>query len=176
MFRVALSRGQRSRLTNNINAAFRIRTAVNAQSQLRTISIFPFQTSIDSAKAKLEASPTEENTLNYLRALNNQDPKNVVTTIEKGWSSGHIPVKENFIREYVKAAAKLNKLDTINISSLLALMANSRSGGGAKLTDEEISEILRKAITGTPQGNNNGGGGGGFSAGRSADEPLHVVK
>lgn len=126
-----------------------------------------------NAKDAIDANPSEENILRYVQATNLTNPKEVITTIEKGWNTGKIPINEAFIKEYFKAAAKVNKLDSINITSLLAVLAKrSAADGQTPLSDPEISHLIRSATMNSSSHN----GGGGFSAGKSPDEPLHVIK
>ena len=158
--------------------------AVLSQQQYRSMGIF---SGLDFKKAQLKKTldldPNNETAmLNYMTSLTQSEPITVVRMIEKGWSTRAIPVNEAYLREYLKAVAKLGKLDSINITGLLALIArphgqgasagDAMHSGGAGLSAEEISNLIKNVTTAS----NSGGGGGFGGAGRTPAEPLYVVK
>jgi disulfide oxidoreductase YuzD len=73
---------------------------------------------LERLRAVLERNPADENSmLNYVRLMNIKDAGNAATFIEAGWVNGNLPVKEVFIKEYIKEASTLGNLDTVNVSA-----------------------------------------------------------
>ncbi len=130
----------------------------------------------ENAKKAMESMPSEENLLRFLQVSNmSGNSREVIQTMEKGWNTGKIPVNEAFLKEYIKAAAQLKKLDSINITSLLAVLAkssgNASAAGAVTLSDPEILNLIKSATAGAGVP-----GAGGLAAGYSAEQPLHVIK
>eukprot|EP00600_Ochromonadales_sp_CCMP1393_P004562 CAMPEP_0174969612 /NCGR_PEP_ID=MMETSP0004_2-20121128/8872_1 /TAXON_ID=420556 /ORGANISM="Ochromonas sp., Strain CCMP1393" /LENGTH=724 /DNA_ID=CAMNT_0016219147 /DNA_START=355 /DNA_END=2529 /DNA_ORIENTATION=+ len=156
--------------------------------QVREISFlnnFVAQRRVNRLKKQMDESPGESTLLEYLKAVAEVNPKEVCVYLERGWSSGVIPVNEAFMKEYFKAVGKMNRFDRINISHLLALLARSEAGtalkngsaDGSKLSPQAIAELLAKASGGASGGALGGGGGGGsFGAGSSPTDPLYVTR
>jgi hypothetical protein len=131
-----------------------------------------------ASKEALNANPTVENTLNYCQNTVDVNPKEVITLIEKGWGAGKFPVNNEFCTVYFRAAAKLNKLSSINYTNLLALLAAAGQKGAAgtpeaMLSQPEIAALVQNArmsATAAPAG------GAAFGAGQSSTMPLHIQK
>jgi hypothetical protein len=178
MFRAVLFQGRRSAtrtvaLTASGNIG-KVHGIGSAQGRRSFISVNNMAR--ESAKKAVETSPTEENLLRYLQVSNmSGNSKEVIQTMEKGWNTGKIPVNEAFLKEYIKAAAQLKRLDSINISSLLAVLANGRTNaaeaGATALSNTEIAALIKNATAGS-----SAPGAGALAAGYSAEQPLHVIK
>jgi hypothetical protein len=48
----------------------------------------------------------------------------LITVLTRGWENGKLPVNEAFLKEYLKSAAALKKLDTLNITGSLKQLNN----------------------------------------------------
>ena len=70
----------------------------------------------------------------YFKSISVTHPKECIEQIHTGWQNGKVPANEDVIREYLKAAASLKKLDSLDLSGLLALAHKERqnlsSNGG----------------------------------------------
>jgi len=99
----------------------------------------------------------------YLRLLSSVSPKDAIQEISAGWDNGKFPVDEFFVREYLKAASALGKMDSVNISGILDLMRRGAVSavGGAGGRGFNAFE--------------SGGSRFGLSAGGSPNEPLYVT-
>lgn len=151
------------------------RLSYPTQQQRSIVNIFKNFQGINKAaqlKQMMENNPDERTVLEYLRALNAISPLEVSAYIERGWTGGKFPVNEEFLREYLKAVASMKKLDSLNITGLLALLNKSLASGG--VTDPKVlgaansaafninvSDVLRP--TSRP-----------FNAGSSPFEPLYI--
>ncbi len=139
------------------------------------------QAEINQLEKQLETSSRDIRLVHqYLRALGRLRPKEAVAYIERGWQNQSLPMTEELLKEYLKSAASLNKLDGLNVSGLLA-MANKAQGGvlggaaaagGAGAGTIDVAAFLRSAGAGA------GGrlGGGTYSAGASPLEPLYIAQ
>lgn len=106
---------------------------------------------------------TDERKLHeYLRLLVSVSPKDAIAEIEKGWESGKFPVNEFLVREYLKAAAKLGKMDAVNITGLLALVQQKGVEGAAAAPLRGFSGM--------------GMSMGGSGAGSDPQFPLYVAR
>lgn len=72
-----------------------------------------------NAKDKDVMISDERKTVEYIRSLK---PGEAIQQIERGWKSGTFPASEAVVKEYLKSAASLNKLDSLNVISLLQLI------------------------------------------------------
>lgn len=127
---------------------------------------------VSQLKRLVDSNPDERSVLEYLRALNTVNPYEVSSYIERGWTSGKFPVNEEFLREYLKAVASLRKLDSLNLTGLLALLNKSLETSGVHdpkiigaantvAYNINIADVLRP--TSRP-----------FTAGSSPLEPLFI--
>ena len=58
----------------------------------------------------------------YIKALVAYSPRTAMQQIERGWESGKLPVSDQVLKEYLKCAAELKKLDSVNVAGLMALV------------------------------------------------------
>lgn len=141
-----------------------------------TMNKFKSEYQIDAMKKKVNTNPNDENLVQYFQALNSTRPREVIINIEKGWATGTVPITEPFLKQYFAAAAKLGKLETLNISGLLAILARGNipaaaEGTSGAITEAELSALIRSSIA-----SNKGGVGGNSGAGSTAATPLYVTK
>lgn len=68
-----------------------------------------------------EGMKDEKQLVSYFKSISLVHPKECIEQIQTGWLSGKVPANEDVIREYLKAAAALKKLDTLDITGLLNL-------------------------------------------------------
>ena len=85
-------------------------------------------------RKELESTKDPASFLRYVRMLATAEPKEAVAVIEQGWKSGRIPATEEIVRQYLKAAAALGKLDSVQFSAISELM-NSGARAGASSGD-----------------------------------------
>ena len=69
--------------------------------------------------------------VSYFRSISLSHPKECIEQIHSGWQNGKVPANEDVIREYLKAAAVLKKLDTMDLNGLLSLASKERQLAGA---------------------------------------------
>ena len=82
-------------------------------------------------------------------------PQQVISLIEKGWERGILPMSDEYIKEYIKAVGKVNKIDNLDVKGLLEY-AQRRSAHNGSTTDEfKISDFQSAAseVPGTSPGN-----------------------
>jgi hypothetical protein len=98
----------------------------------------------------------------YFRNLGQISPNEAINQIHKGWESGKLPVNEEILKEYLKAAAATNKLDKMNVTGLLMLLNKSKG------VNEEggMSQAALFSMMNNQKGN---------SAGSSRAEPLYLA-
>lgn len=183
MIRTVLNHGRQGcRLAKNVTVNFRIeQKQQHTIGVSRNLSIFSQMAAKLNAKAAVDANPSLNNAERYLQIISSSDPKEALTTIEKGWAVGKLPFNNDYCSLYFKAAAKLGKLDAINYTNIFTLLAAAQSVGGnsrisqSMQSEAEIAAILQKARANVtaPVG---GVGAAAFGAGNSAEVPLHVVK
>lgn len=90
-----------------------------------------FQKSIGSRlREAIDGTADKKELGDYIRALAINSPRDAITQIERGWENGKLPVSEEIIREYLKSAAQLKVLDTVNLSAILALMQKPNGAAG----------------------------------------------
>lgn len=73
----------------------------------------------------------EKQVVSYFRSISQSHPKECIEQIHSGWQNGKVPANEDVIREYLKAAAVLKKLDTMDLNGLLSLAAKERQMSSA---------------------------------------------
>ena len=78
-----------------------------------------------------DAADTITDEKKILKNLNPKRPGDTIEKIERGWQQGNYPASESIVKEYLKAAAALNKLDSLNVTMLLSLIRQN----GAVTTD-----------------------------------------
>ncbi len=67
--------------------------------------------------------------LDAIRGAQKSDPISVIKALERGWGDRTIPISEPFVKEYLRSAMLSNRIDSVNLSALSAmLVANSTSG------------------------------------------------
>lgn len=80
-------------------------------------------------------------------------PNQVISLIEKGWERGILPMSDEYIKEYIKAVGKVNKIDDLDVKGLLEF-AQKRSQGSSneefKISDFQSAATL---VPGTSPGN-----------------------
>lgn len=112
----------------------------------------------------------EKNIEAYIRQLGQSSPKEALSTIEKGWASGKVPITEGLLKEYLKAASTLKKIDSIDVAGLLTMLnrqnGNERASFSSATLPPNIASLLSSA------GNNNNR----FSSGSSPKDPLYVAR
>lgn len=94
--------------------------------------------------------------LAHLRSTSKVNPKECIDQINSGWQNGKLPASEEIIKEYLKAAASLNKLDTLDVAGLLALTQKGNggiAGANGTITPEAFYAALNasKSTAGTKQ-------------------------
>ena len=94
--------------------------------------------------------------LAHLRSTGKINPKECIDQINSGWQNGKLPASEEIIKEYLKAAASLNKLDTLDVAGLLALTQKGNggiAGANGTITPEAFYAALNasKSTAGTKQ-------------------------
>ena len=135
---------------------------------------FIFQSMQNMANMKkiteaMEGTTDDRKKVAYVRALVSYAPKQAMAQIERGWENGKLPVNEEVLREYLKAAAALKKLDSLNITGLMTLMQKQtgglgESGGaaGGNVSPQTLALLLNS-------------GQQRFSAGGAPNEPLYIA-
>jgi ATP-dependent metalloprotease len=80
-------------------------------------------------------------------------PQQVISLIEKGWERKILPMSEEYIKEYIKAVGKVNKIDNLDLKGLLEFA--QRQGNSAIVDDFKISDFQSAVsqVPGTSPGN-----------------------
>jgi predicted metal-dependent RNase len=112
-----------------INHEMSIPTVLNQQ-QRQFMKIFQ-KNDVSKIREGIDGTSDEKKLGDYIRALAVSSPRDAIAQIERGWENGKIPVSEEIIREYLKSAAQLKVLDTVNLSGILALMQKPNGVAGA---------------------------------------------
>lgn len=115
----------------------------------------------------LEGTTDDRKKVAYIRALVSFAPKSAMTQIERGWESGKLPVNEEILREYLKSAAALKKLDSLNITGLMALTQKHNAGLGGSGDAGGVSPQSLALLLNSGQQR--------FSAGGTPNEPLYIA-
>lgn len=168
-----LAAPHKNQIQERITGAFSSRRINNSYRSMSTSMGSIFNFSLDNVKNKIElaklqsllsqtSNPDEKQIFDYIRLLGSQRPHEAIKFIENGWENNKIPMNEMFLKEYLKAAAAINKLDKINFTSLLALMNKHES---AQSNSNGMASMIRASS-----------GSAGFSAGTSADNPLYLAR
>mmetsp|Transcript_18773 Transcript_18773/g.18093 ORF Transcript_18773/g.18093 Transcript_18773/m.18093 type:complete len:812 (-) Transcript_18773:205-2640(-) len=146
-----------------INHEMSIPTVLNQQ-QRQFMKIFQ-KNDVSKIREGIDGTSDEKKLGDYIRALAVSSPRDAIAQIERGWENGKIPVSEEIIREYLKSAAQLKVLDTVNLSGILALMQkpngvagaalepNNQLGGMGGLSPQMLSMILKSGQQGSSAGN-----------------------
>lgn len=114
----------------------------------------------ESMKRIYEESPTEDNLVNYLKALNIEKPALAADYIQKGWSTGKVPINEVTLKEYIKAAAALNKIDQMDFIRLFSLLKDKNV-----LDSNANIQFMQPLASGSFMG----------SAGSSFSNPIYIA-
>ena len=80
--------------------------------------------------------------LAYIRSTVMLNPRQGLRAIERGWESGKLPFDDVYLKEYFKAAAALKKLDSVDITGLLALLKVSPNISDSAALSQNISALL----------------------------------
>lgn len=112
--------------------------------------------------SNIEGLADPKQVLTHLRYLSSYHPKDCIEQIHSGWQNGKLPASEDIIKEYLKAAASLKKLDTLDLNGLLAL-ANKGQAGATSASGILSPEAFFAAMNANKR-----------SAGSTAYEPMHV--
>lgn len=86
--------------------------------------------------------------LAHLRSTGKINPKECIDQINSGWQNGKLPASDEIIKEYLKAAAALNKIDTLDIIGLLTLIQKGNGGvvgANGTITPEAFYAALNAA-------------------------------
>jgi hypothetical protein len=97
----------------------------------------------------------------HLKHLCSTNPRDCIEQIHTGWNNGQLPASEEILKEYIKAAASLKKLDTLDLKGLLLLINKDQAKGVAFGTVSP--EALYAALNSNKR-----------SAGSTSSEPMHV--
>jgi predicted metal-dependent RNase len=111
------------------NHEMSIPTVLNQQ-QRQFMKMFQ-KNDVSKIREGIDGTSDEKKLGDYIRALAVSSPRDAIAQIERGWENGKIPVSEEIIREYLKSAAQLKVLDTVNLSGILALMQKPNGAAGA---------------------------------------------
>lgn len=129
---------------------------------------------LNELKAAVDANPNNERAVyEYLRILSTAQPQEAAAFLERGWAANRLPFNENYLRQYFKAVAALDKLDSVNITGLISLMNKAQNAGqhaGSRGEALDVSKIFQSSSSGMMNS-----GGAMLSAGRSPQEPIYVA-
>ena len=117
-------------------------------------------------RAVMDGTTDERKLLEYIRALTLASPRDAIVTIERGWENGKLPINEAILKEYFKAAASLRKIDTINITGLLAMLNKNGVALGGDLSGALGNQAALASILKSSQQ---------FTAGSSPSDPLYIA-
>lgn len=112
-------------------------------------------------KSNIEGLADPKQVLSHLKYLSMYHPKDCIEQIHSGWQNGKLAASEDIIKEYLKAAASLKKLDTLDLTGLLALANKGQAGAVANGT------LSPEAFYAAMNANKR-------SAGSTSTEPMHV--
>lgn len=111
-----------------------------------------------------EAMADPKTVLAHLRSIGKTNPKDCIDQINSGWQNGKLPASEEIIKEYLKAAASLKKLDTLDITGLLALIQKG-NGSVVGTTGTITPEAFYAALNANKS-----------TAGSTLAEPLYIKR
>jgi hypothetical protein len=140
--------------------------ASNVGQQRHFFKQFFQQQAAKRMRSALDGTTDEKKLLEYIRMLGVTAPREVLSTIEKGWDSGKLPFSEPILKEYFKAAAAMRKLDTVNITGLLSMLNKNGVSLGADAAGGVGNQAALAALLKSTQR---------FSAGSSPNDPLFVA-
>lgn len=102
-----------------------------------------------------------------VETLRKQKPGEVIQKIERGWQNGNYPASELIVKEYLKAAASMNKLDSLNVTLLLSLI--KQNGNGPVTSSKDSRGVLTpESMFVAMQANQKS------TAGESVKDPFYV--
>ena len=132
---------------------------------------------LETSRKALNTQPTDDNLRDYFVALNAVKPMDTIIAIEKGWTNGTVPVTEAFLKQYLAAAAKLGRLESINVSGLLAILARgsvptpaAAAGAAGSVSEAELSALVSSALASSRAS------AGASGAGYAPNTPLYVTR
>lgn len=97
----------------------------------------------------------------YIHRLGKSSPRDALRAIERGWANGKVPVSDAILHEYLKAAAALNRLDSVDVSGLLALVNKERGRTGGD--SSSASPVMVAPMLAS-------------TSGSSSQDPLYVAR
>jgi hypothetical protein len=81
----------------------------------------------------------EMKTIQHIRSLK---PGEAIQQIERGWKSGAFPASEAVVKEYLKSAAALKKLDSLNVINLLNLIQKNGNMPMGSLLGSDVAGTM----------------------------------
>ena len=114
-----------------------------------------------------EAAETISDERKIVDSLKNLRPGEIVQRIERGWQNGTFPASEPIVKEYLKSAAALKKLDSLDVTSLLSLIRQNGNGVG-NAAGESGTIMTPESMFAAMQANQR------TTAGASPKEPFYV--
>ena len=108
----------------------------------------------------------DDDAVDRLRRLAKRTPMAAISSIQRGWEQGKVPINEDVLKIYFKAVGDIKRFDHINITALLALLQKSNEIGSADV----IAELKKNGISlASPSLV------GGSVAGGSSSDPIYVA-
>jgi len=80
---------------------------------------------LNQLKKAIDKNPDQRTLLEFVKVQGKVSPREALLYIERGWQTNKIPVNDQYMKEYIKAAVELKKLDSLNMGSLLAMYNKS---------------------------------------------------
>jgi len=133
---------------------------------------------LENSKKSVNTNPSDDNLRQYFVALNAVKPRDTIDAIEKGWINGTVPLTEPFLKQYLAADAKLGRLESVNVSGLMALLARGSvkmpagEGAAGSATEAELAAMINSALAAS----RSSAGAGGIGAGYTPNTPLYVTR
>lgn len=130
----------------------------------------------DKLRQELAAASDAPTFTRLVTQLSEHSPREAISTIEKAWASGKVPIDEDTLKIYLKAVARVGKIDHVNISGLMTLFGQQQqqnSPGATAIpggTDIKQQLALIEAI----QSRSGSALGGAGSIGTNPDAPIFV--
>lgn len=96
--------------------------------------------SIHAYSQKLGTIQNSDEFAHHAERLASASPLQAIKSIEAGWSSGKLPISDEILRVYLKAAAQEGYIEKVNINELLKLAqihANKTSSAGSEVNMNE---------------------------------------
>ena len=119
----------------------------------------------NSKGSESEGLGDEKKTIEHLRGLK---PGEAIQKIERGWKNGSFPASEGIVKEYLKSASSLKKLDSLDITGLLSLIQQGGRTPGALAGMEGAERMTPEAMYAAMQPMSR------TTAGASPKDPIYV--